>query len=344
VLDTRRLGTASFALLLVLLISDCTGTPPRPSSAGSPATSPPASPTPPLEVPNPFTIVARFDVGLKHPVGLAIGADGNLYVTDASQRVTVVSPGGVVIRRFGRRGNGPGAFSFVSGDPSDPTDIHASIAVAGGDVYVSDSGNLRVEVFSPAGRFIRQFGASHDLAAGLLAPFDVVVDQDSNVYVSDDQRHDLSKYSPTGRLEWQIGSVMSPDPDLRGDFHLATIDRHGRIVAAIDPCPCTGPPKPGRVVYIDTDGAKVDVFGSNGEFPAGYGSCNVTVDAAGNTFVDSCIGESRNLDVFDRSHRLIGAWYGSPFLLSPRFGPNGEVFTLGLDGEILKLKVALPDA
>jgi hypothetical protein len=340
--EVHRLGTAAFALSLALLGGACTGTPPRPSSSSSPVTSSGAS----LEnVPNPFTIVARFDVGLKHPVGLAIGGHGNLYVTDAGQRVTVISPEGAVIGRFGRRGNGPGEFSFASSDPSDPTDIHASIDVApDGDVYISDNGNRRVEVFSPTGRFIRQFGASHDPTAGLLAPFDVVVDQDSNAYVVDAQRHDLSKYSPTGLLEWQIGGVMSPDPDLRGDFHLATIDRHGRIVAAIDPCPCTGAPKPGRVVYIDADGAKVDVFGSNGEFPAGDGSCNVTVDAVGNTFVDSCVGESRNLEVFDRSHRLIGAWYGSPFLLSPRFGPSGEVFTLALDGEILKLKVVLPDA
>jgi DNA-binding beta-propeller fold protein YncE len=342
VLETPRLGgPAAFALVLALLAGGCMGTPSRPPSASSPVTSNEPSPE---SVPNPFRIVARFDVGLSNPVGLAIGDDGNLYVSDASQRVTVVSPGGDVIRRFGRRGNRPGEFSFVSQDPSDPTDIHASIAVGpSGDVYVSDSGNLRVQVFTPTGRFIRQFGASHDLAAGLLAPFDIVVDQDSNAYVADDQRGDLSKYSPTGRLEWRIGGAMSPDPDLRGGFHLATIDRHGRIVAAIDPTR-TGAPKPGHVVYLDTDGAKVDAFGSNGEFPAGYGSCKVTVDAAGNTFVDSCVGGSRNLEVFDRSHRLIGAWYGGPFLLSPRFGPSGEVFTLGLDGEILKLGVALPDA
>jgi hypothetical protein len=30
--------------------------------------------------------------------------------------------------------------------------------------------------------------------------------------------------------------------------------------------------------------------------------------------------------------------------VAPRFGPNGEVFTVGVDGSILKLKVALPGA
>jgi tripartite motif-containing protein 71 len=342
VVEMPRLGTAAFALSLALLAGACAGTPPRPPSMSSSAAS---AGTSRESVPNPFTIVARYDAGLKHPVGLAIGDDGNLNVTDASQRVTVVSPGGAMIRRFGRPGNEPGEFSFVSADPRAPTEIHASIAVGpDGYVYVSDSGNLRVEVFSPTGRFIRLFGASGTGADRLLAPYDLAVDASSNAYVADDQRDTLTKYSSNGRFVWQIGGVSSPDPDLRGHFHLATIDPHGRIVAAIDPCPCTNVPRAGRVVYINAEGAKVDTFGSEGDFPAGSGSCDVTVDAAGNTFVDSCVGESRNLEVFDRSHRLIGAWYGSPFLLSPRFGPNGEVFTLGPEGDILKLKVALPNA
>jgi hypothetical protein len=30
--------------------------------------------------------------------------------------------------------------------------------------------------------------------------------------------------------------------------------------------------------------------------------------------------------------------------VAPRFGPNGEIFTVADDGSILKLKVSLPDA
>jgi hypothetical protein len=120
--------------------------------------------------------------------------------------------------------------------------------------------------------------------------------------------------------------------------HLATVDSHGRVVIALD----NGSPGPGRIVYLDGKGHKVDAFGMKGDFPDG--SCDVTVDAAGYTFVDSCFGETRNTQVFDRTHRLVGAWYGGPFALSPRFGPNGEVFTPGVDGTVLRLKVALPNA
>jgi hypothetical protein len=77
---------------------------------------------------------------------------------------------------------------------------------------------------------------------------------------------------------------------------------------------------------------------------------NTYVMSCGSSYVTGCGGD-RNIRcayqfeiVFDRTHRLIGAWYDSPFVVSPRFGPNGEIFTLADDGSILKLKVTLPSA
>src|SRR5262249_30711488 len=113
-------------------------------------------------LPNPFTVTARWtarSLGLKPLGGLAVGRDRNLYVTDASQRVTVVSPAGKVLRRWGRRGGGQGEFRFRSPVPNDPKQVDARIAVgADGKVYVSDNGNARVQVFTASGRFVREFG------------------------------------------------------------------------------------------------------------------------------------------------------------------------------------------
>jgi len=78
------------------------------------------------------------------------------------------------------------------------------------------------------------------------------------------------------------------------------------------------------------------------------------VDALGDTYVLSCpgpasIGEPalppyRWVLVFDPAHRLIGAWYDSPFTQVPVFGPGGYAYSLGPDGSVLKLKVVLPGA
>jgi hypothetical protein len=61
------------------------------------------------QVPNPFTIVARYSassLGRKNPRDLAIGPSGNVYVTDATDRVTVVSPTGRFCADGGSRGKG----------------------------------------------------------------------------------------------------------------------------------------------------------------------------------------------------------------------------------------------
>ena len=344
--EFQRPWPVVLALALAVVEAGCSGGATHTEAPGrsvSNRASPPASAgsTASPNVPNPFTIVARYraaSLGLRNPRNLAIGPDGNLYITDASDRVAVVSPAGKVLRTWGKSGNGPGEFHFVSTDPSDPNAVLASIAVGpDGKVYVSDSGNQRIDVFSPTGAFVRQFGGSGTGNGRFLAVVDLAVGRTGNVYVADDLQMTLSKFSANGRFEWSIGGGLA-DPDLRGHFHLANVDSHGRVVAAND--------EARRIAYIDARGHKVDVFdpslGDTGGDPA---PCNVTIDAAGNTVVQSC-PEGPTTLVFDRTHRLIGAWYDSPFAdnVAPRFGPRGEVFAMGGDGTILKLKVALPDA
>jgi hypothetical protein len=308
-------------------------------------------------LPTPFTVVARYSdrsLGLRHPNALAVGPDGTLYVTDLSQRVTAISPDGKVLRRWGKPGRGPGEFHFISGDPHDPTDVHGRIAVgANGDVYVSDSGDSRVEVFTSEGRFVRQFGTPGVGNGQFTTTFDVAVDSAGNVYVLDGQQPGVvQKFSPTGKFVWRIGGVASSDPDLADHLHLVSLDTHGRLVMVSDDT--------GHVIYVDRDGHKVDSFAiPAGLFPSvgpgGTNGCDVTVDAAGNTYVTGC-GRARRGHgmctavmcagtlVFDRAHHLIAKFANAsvPLYTSPRFGPSGEAFALGQDRSLLRLRITLP--
>jgi hypothetical protein len=334
---TTRVAVAAAVAGLAVMTAGCTGN--ATARGTSPSSASPAS----RPLPTPFTVTARYSaasLGLRHPHSFAVGPDGNLYVTDLSDRVTVISPAGKVLGRWGKPGSGPGEFKFIPNDPKTPTDVQASIAVGpAGDVYVSDSGNSRVQVFTPGGRFIREFGSYGGGKGQFLRPFDLVVDKAGDAYVADDQAGTLSEFSSGGQVLWQIGGATSTDPDLTGHFHLTSIDAHGRLVVTDD--------NSDRVLYIDPSGHKVDAFTPDASENWGGVVCEATVDAAGDTFVSGCgPAPTGPTLVYDRSHRLIAKWPGTKFSLvrSPAFGTDGEVFALATDGSILKLHITLPGA
>jgi hypothetical protein len=316
----RLPSNAVTALCVIVLTASCgTSTPARPS------------------IPNPFTVVNHWSdesLGLQYPDDLAIGPDGNVYITDISG-VTVISPQGSVLRRWGSPGAGPGQFRFI-GPVGDP---HSRISIgSNGLVYVSDSGNDRVEVFTAAGLYVKQFGSDQ-----LLSPDFLVIDGDGNTYIADD--NGTTKFSPAGVLVWRIVPGVSSDPDLNHGILPGGLDSHGRLVGAL--------PERDRVIYLDSDGHKVDVF-ETGLLLTG-GPCRVSVDARGNTYVTACGPQGNTPDfvgapgadsvVFDREHKLIGDWRGAPhdaLRSSPGFGPNGEVFALAWDA-LVELKITLPE-
>jgi len=330
---TTRVAAAAAAVGLALLAAGCSGN--NATAAGTNTTPVSAASR---ALPSPFTITARYSakpLGLNHPDALAVGPDGNLYVTDGSQRVTVISPAGKVLRRWGKPGAGPGEFKFIQPEPTNLTRLGKIAVGTGGNVYVSDSGNARVQVFTPQGRFVRQFGIFGSGKGQFLHPFDLAVDNAGNAYVADDQTENVSKFSPSGKVIWQIGGA-SGAPDLVGHHHFTMVDAHGRIVMVNDDVQ--------KVVYVDSSGHEVDAFSPNHQSAP---VCEATVDAAGDTFVSGCGPQATGPTlVYDRAHRLIAKWPGKPYnlLRSPVFGPHGEVFTLATDGSILKLHLILPGA
>ena len=318
---------AALVVGLVVVLASCGGRSGSGAAAGNGVTGSMAKVSA-----HPLEVTARFtarSLGLTRPEALAMAPNGNLYVTDLSQRVTLISPQGHVLRRWGGRGAGPGRFRFIPSDPTgDPQGVLGRVAVApDGTVYVADSGNGRVQAFTAQGRFLRQFGSFGTERGQFLAPFDLVADGSGHVYVADDQEQTMSKFSSAGKLLWQIGGTTS-DPDLVGHFHLSMIDSHHRVLLTND--------NNGRILYIDENGHKIDAFGGKGVLTKD-GPCDITVDALGYTYVAPC-GAGPTY-VFDRSHHLVARWAASHGVLftAPRFNGGGDGFALGLDGSLLRL-------
>lgn len=116
--------------------------------------------------------------------GIALDADGNLYVSDVQQhKVERFDPTGAQTMTFGSAGTGPG--QFQGGVGNGPTTIDSS-----GRVYVAYGGPNRgaspgVFVFDRDGHYLAGFGATAAGPDQITSPEGLVLDGAGNLYVSD---------------------------------------------------------------------------------------------------------------------------------------------------------------
>lgn len=132
-----------------------------------------------------FSTEGRFLTNLTRGQGaepltpLAVDVDdiGNLYLADRSHRVIILDREGKFVRAFGRGGSEDGQISYPNG-----------ILVRGDRIYVADSGNGRIEVFSNTGEFLGKI-------VGFVNPRGMAVDQEGRFFVVDPLAHQVSVFS-----------------------------------------------------------------------------------------------------------------------------------------------------
>lgn len=112
---------------------------------------------------------------LRAPNGVAVAADGEVFVSDQdNNRIAVFSAGGRFLRAFGKGVGGPGADVCTSecvAAPPGETDAGAieeprELALGPEGVYVADQQLSRVDVFSAEGEFRFAFGKDVDPDGG----------------------------------------------------------------------------------------------------------------------------------------------------------------------------------
>ena len=83
-----------------------------------------------------------------------------------------------------------------------------------GNVYVADTANNRIQVFSSNGNFISKWGENGSANGTLRSPEGIAVDSSSgNVYVADTANNRIQVFSSNGTFisKWgENGSVMVP--------------------------------------------------------------------------------------------------------------------------------------
>jgi len=195
-------------------------------------------------------ITGQKETVLPSPVGLAVGADGEVYVADSVlSGVLVIRPGareavpldlpalrqptGLAfdrttgrlfvsetaehrIRVFGRDGAEVAKFGVRGTDNGEfnfPTYLWLDQR---GRLFVTDSLNYRVQVFGADGTFERKFGKAGDAAGDFLRQKGVATDSYGHVYVVDGLFGAMLIYDEGGRLLLSIGNLGQS----RGEFWL----------------------------------------------------------------------------------------------------------------------------
>ncbi len=171
------------------------------------------------------------DGNFKGPKGIAVNKSGtNVYVVDTgNHRVQQFTSSGQFVRKWGKAGgpdlsgSGPGEFNAPEGVALD----------SAGSVYVADTGNARVQKFSAAGAFLRQWGRPGSGDGLFLKPSDVAVSGAGQVFVCDRDRTNsyvqqfdsegafvrswggwrsiFERYETSGRLRYPSGVAVSDD-------------------------------------------------------------------------------------------------------------------------------------
>ncbi len=132
---------------------------------------------------------------------------------------------------FGSMGNGDGQFNSPKGIEIDGSGL----------IYVTDSGNHRVQVFSSSRDYMTQFGSMGSGNGQFNDPNGIAFDADGNVYIVDTGNNRVQIFDSNHEYRAQFGSMGSGD----GQFN----NPNG---ITIDPT--------GNIYIVDTGNDRVQVF------------------------------------------------------------------------------------
>ena len=184
----------------------------------------------------------------------------------------------------GGRGNDEGQFDSPTGMCVD----------GNGNILVADTGNGRIEKFSPTGTFLSIIGAKGSGPVELADPNGIAIDRSGNIYVAEiDSKHRIQKLGPDGAFvaEWAPGLYGPRRIAIGPDDSIYVVDS-GR----------------NRIVKFSPDGQVLTTWGSEGSGDGQFkGFSSVAVDSTTNkVYVADSL--NKRIQVFDSSGKFLTKW------------------------------------
>jgi tripartite motif-containing protein 71 len=162
------------------------------------------------------------------PLSLAFDKQGLMYVVDATKdqhRILVFDTSGQLKLQFGKEGTANGEFEFANG-----LTIRSN-----GDIYVADSNNSRVQVFTKDGAFKAVIGKGGKNSLG--HPVALGFDAKGQLNISDTFAHSIMVYDAAGKFLFKYGSYGDGDGQFMFPMGLAVyknsvyvVDREGKRI------------------------------------------------------------------------------------------------------------------
>ena len=171
-------------------------------SASSATSSPLPTPSPTFVAPtvgliSPTDVTARWTVSAASLWTPAIAPDGRIWVpSNENDQIRIYDQTGRLVEKWGTSGAGNGQFKFgAAGSVQNGAGV---VFAPDGSFYVLDSGNFRVQQFSPDRQFVRAFGSYGSEPGQFASAVAIALDDGGNLYVSDAGRHDVQVFTTGG--------------------------------------------------------------------------------------------------------------------------------------------------
>ncbi|MDI3280855.1 MAG: 6-bladed beta-propeller [Bacillota bacterium] len=161
---------------------------------------------------------------LENPAGIALDEErGRLYVVDTKKHQVLVYglADGSVTSTLGRRGTGEGEFNF-------PTNAWVD---GRGQLYIADTMNFRIQIFTPEGRFVRSIGRLGDGPGQFARLKGIAVDSEGHIYAADAAFNNFQIFDQEGQLLLWVGGPGAGPGEFRSPAGLF-IDGQDRIYVA----------------------------------------------------------------------------------------------------------------
>jgi uncharacterized protein (TIGR03663 family) len=219
--------------------------------------------------------LAEGDGQFNEPWGIAVDdRRGFVYVADTwNHRIQKFTREGQFITKWG-------AYASTGGELTNPGAFwgpRALVVDEEGNLYVTDTGNKRVQKFSPDGTFLGQWGGAGVIEGRFDEPVGLARDKNGNFYVADTWNQRVQKFDKDFNYlgQWPIfgwsGQSVMNKPYL-------AVDDQGNVYAS--------DPENYRILVFDEGGAFKAVFGQYGNDASSFAlPTGLAVDQQGNLYV-----------------------------------------------------------